>query len=238
MNLEALISAVPDWITASARSDPSLAYLAITVAMVLETVVAPIPAELIMPLAGLLVAQGHLQLAPVLLSGVLGSVLGAWFWYGIGRMVNHRRLELWLGRYGRWLGLGPELLHTIRRLFLRHGVALVFWGRLVPGVRTWVSVPAGIELMSQRLFLACTAAGSLLWVLVLTLGGQAVGQHRQRLLGWLMQWRHSLAAQPLPLLLAALVLAVALLLISRLRRGLPSPGAAMARRWRPRAPRR
>ena len=238
MNLEALTTAVPGWISASAASDPSLAYLLITVAMVLETVVAPIPAELIMPMAGLLVAQGHLQLVPVLISGVLGSVLGAWFWYGVGRMVNHRRLEHWLGRHGRWLGLRPELLHTSRRWFLRHGVALVFWGRLVPGIRTWISVPAGIELMSQRTFLTWTAAGSLIWVLVLTVSGQAIGQHRQRLLAWLTQARQGISALPLPLLLAALALAVSLLLIIRVRRGPRFPAAARGRPWRFPAPRR
>lgn len=243
MTLEALISAVPAWITATASRDPSLAYLAISVAMVLETVVAPIPAELIMPLAGVLVAQGHLALGPVLFAGLLGSVLGAWFWYGVGRMVNHQRLERWLQRRGRWLGLKPELLETSRRWFLRHGMALVFWGRLVPGVRTWISVPAGIELMSQRTFLSCTAAGSLIWILVLTLGGQALGRHGQSLQAALAQLalvpsRLSGSQQAGVVAGGLLVLAAAALLLIRFRRGPRPPAAAMARRWRFPAPRR
>jgi membrane protein DedA with SNARE-associated domain len=90
-------------------------------------------------------------------------------------MVNERRLERWLERHGRWLGLKPEDLARSRRWFNRHGVAVVFWGRIIPGVRTFVSLPAGIELMPQPLFLAWTTAGSLVWIVLLTLAGQALG---------------------------------------------------------------
>jgi membrane protein DedA with SNARE-associated domain len=138
-------------------------------------VVPPIPSEVVMPLAGFLVQQGKLELVPTLLAGLIGTVLGAWFWYGVGRQINEERLEHWLRRHGRWLGLRPEDLARSRRWFQRHGVAVVFWGRLIPGVRTFVSLPAGIELMPQALFLVWTAAGSLLWILLLTLAGQALG---------------------------------------------------------------
>ena len=90
-------------------------------------------------------------------------------------MINEQRLENWLRRHGRWLGLRPEDLARSRRWFNSHGVAVVFWGRVIPGIRTFVSLPAGIELMPQPLFLAWTTAGSLLWILLLTLAGQALG---------------------------------------------------------------
>jgi membrane protein DedA with SNARE-associated domain len=163
------------WILAAVEANPLLGYGVIALVMLLENVVPPIPSEVVMPLAGFLVQQGKLELVPTLLAGLIGTVLGAWFWYGVGRLINEERLEHWLRRHGRWLGLRPEDLARSRRWFQRHGVAVVFWGRLIPGVRTFVSLPAGIELMPQALFLAWTAAGSLLWILLLTLAGQALG---------------------------------------------------------------
>jgi membrane protein DedA with SNARE-associated domain len=176
------LTAVPRLIGEAAQASPLLGYAAIVLAMLLETVVAPMPAELILPFAGFLVHEGRLELVPVILAGVLGSVLGAWCWYGLGRLVNERRLERFAESHGTWLGLSPAVLAASRRWFARHGVAVVFWGRILPGVRTFVSVPAGIELMPQLSFLAWTAAGSLLWVSALTLAGLGLGEHYDRVL--------------------------------------------------------
>jgi membrane protein DedA with SNARE-associated domain len=170
-----LIEQLPQLILSAVEANPLLGYGAIALVMLLENVIPPIPSEVVMPLAGFLIQQGKLQLVPVLLAGLLGTVLGAWFWYGIGRMINEQRLEQWLANHGRWFGLRPEDLARSRRWFNRHGVAVVFWGRIIPGVRTFVSLPAGIELMPQPLFLAWTTAGSLLWLLFLTLAGKALG---------------------------------------------------------------
>jgi membrane protein DedA with SNARE-associated domain len=179
------ITAVPRLLGQAAEASPQLGYAAIVVAMLLETVVAPMPAELILPFAGFLVYEGRLALVPVIVAGVLGSVLGAWCWYGLGRLINERRLERFAARHGTWLGLSPAVLAASRRWFGRHGAAVVFWGRVIPGVRTFVSVPAGIELMPQPAFLAWTAAGSLLWVSALTLAGLALGSQYGRVLAWL-----------------------------------------------------
>ena len=205
-----LVTAVPRLLGEAAEASPLLGYAAIALAMLLETVVAPMPAELILPFSGFLVHQGRLELVPVILAGVVGSVLGAWCWYGLGRLVNERRLERFAARHGSWLGFSPATLAASRRWFNRHGVAVVFWGRIIPGVRTFVSVPAGIELMPQPSFLAWTAAGSLLWVTVLTLAGLALGEHYGKVLAVL---------EPIGgLLLAALMLAGAGALLVWLRR--------------------
>lgn len=179
------VTAVPRLLGDAAEASPLLGYVAIVVAMLLETVVAPMPAELILPFAGFLVHEGRLELVPVILAGVLGSVLGAWCWYGLGRLINERRLERFAARHGSWLGFSPAALAASRRWFGRHGAAVVFWGRVIPGVRTFVSVPAGIELMAQPAFLAWTAAGSTLWVSALTLAGLALGPYHGRVLAWL-----------------------------------------------------
>ena len=117
--------------------------------------------------------------AAVLTSGVgrfVGHLVGCASWYGIGRVINEKRLEVWLSRHGRWIGISPAELARSHRWFNRYGTALVFWGRLVPGIRTLISVPAGIELMPFAPFLIWTTAGSLIWTLLLTLAGLGLGE--------------------------------------------------------------
>jgi alkaline phosphatase len=157
-------------------------YAGIVAAMVLENVIPPVPSELIMPLAGFYVGQGKLDFVLVVLSGLLGTVLGALPWYGLGRLVNEERLRRLLQRRGRWLGVSPEELDQSRIWFQRHGAAVVFWGRLIPAIRTLISVPAGIELMPFGSFLLWTTAGSLIWNLALTGAGWLLGSNWQRVL--------------------------------------------------------
>jgi membrane protein DedA with SNARE-associated domain len=178
------VEALPRLIQAGADRHPLLGYGLITLGMFLENLVPPIPAELIMPLGGFLAHKGQLQLLPVIVSGLVGTVLGAWFWYGIGRLINEERLEHLIGRHGRWMGLTPAGLRQSRRWFQRHGAAVVFWGRLVPGVRTLISVPAGIELMPQPGFLAWTTAGSSILVTALALAGTVLGENYGTVLRW------------------------------------------------------
>jgi membrane protein DedA with SNARE-associated domain len=185
MTLSEFIDALPTLISQAVEANPLLGYLAIALVMLLENVIPPIPSEVVMPLAGFLVHQGKLDLVATVLAGLVGTVLGAWFWYGVGRLVNEEQLERWLARRGRWLGIEPQALAQSRRWFNRHGVAVVFWGRVIPGIRTLVSVPAGIELMPQRTFLFWTTAGSLLWVLLLTVMGSALGEGYKRVATWL-----------------------------------------------------
>ena len=176
MGVMELVQQLPQLIGAAVDANPWLGYGAIFAAMFLENLFPPIPSELIMPLGGFYVQQGQLALVPVVLAGLLGTVLGALPWYGIGRLINEQRLERWLERYGRWIGISPQELQRSRSWFNRYGTALVFWGRLVPGIRTLISVPAGIELMPLAPFLIWTTAGSLIWTLLLTLAGLALGQ--------------------------------------------------------------
>lgn len=171
-----LIEKLPNLILDAVETSPLLGYSAIALVMLLENVIPPIPSEVVMPLAGFLIQQGKLEIVPVLIAGLLGTVLGAWFWYGVGRLMSEEHLEHWLSNHGRWFGLKAEDLLRSRRWFNRHGVAVVFWGRLIPGLRAFVSLPAGIEMMPQLLFLSWTTAGSLIWILILTIAGQVLGK--------------------------------------------------------------
>ena len=176
MGLSVLVTQLPDLIGQAVEANQWLGYTAIFAAMFLENLFPPIPSELIMPLGGFYVQQGQLQLVPVVLAGLLGTVLGALPWYGIGRLVNEERIELWLSRYGGWIGIRPEELGRSRKWFGRYGTVLVFWGRLVPGIRTLISVPAGIEMMPMTPFLLWTTAGSLIWTVLLTVAGMVMGE--------------------------------------------------------------
>lgn len=189
---QAWIEGLPELMGQAVEASPGLGYLAVGLVMLLENLIPPIPSEVVMPFAGYLVGQGRLDLLPTVLAGLLGTVLGAWFWYGIGRLVPEPRLALWLEGEGRWLGIRADQLARSRHWFQRHGSALVFWGRLVPGVRTLVSVPAGIERMPQGPFLVWTTAGSLVWTLLLTLAGKGLGQGYERVQGWLAPWAHGI----------------------------------------------
>ncbi len=185
MDPGALLIALPRLIGDAVAASPLLGYGAIFTAMVLENVFPPIPSELIMPLGGFYVQQGTLQLVPVVLAGLLGTVVGALPWYGLGRLVNEQRLEVWLQRHGRWLGISVAELRRTRAWFARYGRAVGFWGRLVPGSRTLISVPAGVEWMPLPPFLLWTTMGSFLWTLLLTVAGMALGTGYQRVETWL-----------------------------------------------------
>jgi alkaline phosphatase len=190
--LASLAEGLPKLILDGVERNPLLGYGLIALAMLLENLIPPIPSELIMPLGGVLVDEGRLDFVPVVVAGLVGTVLGAWFWYAVGRLLRADRLATWLGSGGRLLGLGAESLAASQVWFGRHGVAVVFWGRLLPAIRTLISVPAGMELMPQGPFLLWTTAGSLIWVLVLTLVGMQLGSRATELFaalgpisGWL-----------------------------------------------------
>ncbi len=185
MEISEFISSLPILIGNAVETNQWIGYGAILLAMFLENLIPPIPSELIMPLGGYYISQGQLDFLPVVLAGLIGTVVGALPWYGIGRLVNEERLELWLEKNGRWLGINPQELARSRKWFNRYGVSLVFWGRLVPGIRTLISVPAGIELMPMTPFLIWTTAGSLIWTLFLTITGFFLGDNYENIATWI-----------------------------------------------------
>ncbi len=152
--------------------------------MLLENVFPPIPSELIMPLAGFLAASGEMSFAGVMGAGVLGSVLGALLWYWIGLAFGRERVFWLIDRYGVWLTLSREETERAFAWFGRWGYWAVFFGRLVPGVRTLISVPAGLARMPFLPFLATTALGSLIWVTGLTLAGYVLQANYQLVEDW------------------------------------------------------
>ncbi len=150
-------------------------WVGLVLAMTVENLVQFVPSLLILPLAGHLSAAGLIPLPVVLVSCTAASLLGCLIWYALGRLVNAQRLEAWAHRRGSVLGLTPQGLATSRQWFARHGWQVVCWGRLVPLVRTNVSLPAGIELMPLPAFLGWSALGSGLWNTSFIVMGYSLG---------------------------------------------------------------
>jgi membrane protein DedA with SNARE-associated domain/uncharacterized membrane protein YkvA (DUF1232 family) len=139
--------------------------------MLAENVFPPIPSELIMPLAGFVAAQGQLNPVLVVVAGTLGSVLGALPWYYAGRWLGKERVCAFAARHGRWLTLSEKEIGQAMRWFERHGRIAVLVGRLVPTVRTLISLPAGMARMPLLPFLLYSSIGTLAWTAALTASG-------------------------------------------------------------------
>lgn len=166
-----------DWITGIVDR---AGYTGVFFLMVAENLFPPIPSELIMPLAGFTAAQGKLNVVLVVLAGTAGSLLGALFWYYIGRWLGQERLKHFAARHGRWLTLTPEQVGQASDWFDRYGAMAVFFGRLVPTVRTLISVPAGISAMPLASFLLFTALGTAIWTALLAGAGYVLQDHYGR----------------------------------------------------------
>jgi len=145
--------------------------------MFLENIIPPIPSEIIMPLGGFFVYQQKLNFYILVFWGLFGTILGSLPWYYLGKLVNEKRLSNFLDNKGKYLGISSNDLIKSKAWFDKYGVSLVFWGRLVPGIRTLISVPAGIELMPLRKFLIWTTFGSCIWVVLLTYAGYLFGEN-------------------------------------------------------------
>lgn len=146
-------------------------YLGIFLLMFLENLFPPIPSELIMPLAGFAAARGDLNITLVVAAGTAGSVVGALPWYYLGVLFGRERLKRIADKHGRWLTVSSGDIDVVSRWFERHGRSAIFFGRLVPAIRTLISVPAGIVRMPMLAFLAYSAAGSLIWTGLLAAAG-------------------------------------------------------------------
>lgn len=163
-----------EWIT---NTIAAFGYLGIAFLMMLENILPPIPSEIIVPLAAFTATQGKLHLAGVIVSGTIGSVLGTIPWYFVGSHVGEKRLRRWINRYGKWMMLSGRDLDRLQQGFKKYGAAIVLFGRLLPAVRTYVSIPAGLEAMPWLLFLLYSSIGTLAWVSLLAVLGYSLGQN-------------------------------------------------------------
>lgn len=148
----------------------------IALLMFLENIFPPIPSELIMPLAGYEAAAGSMSIVSVIIAGTIGSLAGVVPWYYLGKAMGLRRTKAFADKHGRWLTMGADDVEKASDWFQRHGAGAVLFGRLVPTVRTLISVPAGIARMPLWQFLIYSAIGSAAWTTLLAMSGYLLGQ--------------------------------------------------------------
>lgn len=160
-------------------------YLGLFALMVLENIFPPIPSEVILPLAGYSVATDGMTLPLVIMVATLGTVVGTLPWYYAGRIFGAVRLKKLSVRYGRLLTLSPSDIEAAEEWFRAHGKKVVFFGRLIPTVRTLISVPAGFARMPTMSFLVYSFAGSLLWTTLLVYLGFLLGNQHDRVADYL-----------------------------------------------------
>ncbi|WP_294123598.1 DedA family protein [Sphingomonas sp.] len=163
-----------DWIV---RLIEQSGYLGVAFLMFLETVFPPIPSEVIMSVAGVAAGQGKLSYALVVAAGTAGAMLGNILWYLAARALGIQRLEPIIRRWGRWITMSWTEVERAQRWFDEHGTFFVFLGRLLPTVRSLVSVPAGLLKMSFRRFMLASTFGTAAWTAILAGAGFKLGEN-------------------------------------------------------------
>lgn len=157
----------------------------IAVLMLVENIFPPLPSEVVMPWAGYAVSKGRISAVAAVLAGSVGSFAGALFWYFVGKRIGKDRLLRWVERHGAWLTLTTSDIQRTDDWFDRWGGWAVLFCRMVPGIRTFISVPAGFAEMEPVRFSVCTAIGTVLWTALLTGAG------------WWLADQHGSLAKPL-----------------------------------------
>src|SRR5205085_885156 len=149
-------------------------YVGVFLLMLIETMFPPSPSELILPLAGMRAAQGPLGLAGVILFATAGAMLGNFLWYLFARAIRPDRFRHFIDHYGRWIAMDWRDVETMQRHFARHGAGIVFVGRMIPALRTFISVPPGILRMPVARYLVWSTLGTAVWSGALATGGYAL----------------------------------------------------------------
>ncbi|ENV11292.1 hypothetical protein F966_01083 [Acinetobacter higginsii] len=164
-----------------------LGYLGIAFLMFLDNIFPPIPSEIIMPSAGYTASKGELTLIGVIIAGSAGSILAAMLFYWIGRKVPQQRLFQFIERYGKYLRIQVADLDKALTWFNKHGHRIVFFGRMIPAVRSLISIPAGISRMPFSKFMLYSSAGTLIWTSFLAYLGYHFSENQTLMLAILQR---------------------------------------------------
>lgn len=159
----------------------AIGYPGIVLMMALENVFPPIPSEAVLPFAGALAAKGEMNFWGAVAAGTAGSVLGAAALYALGYAAHEAGARRLVAAYGRYVLISEDDLDRAAGWFNRYGEAVIFFGRLIPIIRSLVSIPAGYTRMNPVRFLVYTTLGTALWSLLLTYAGWALGENWERI---------------------------------------------------------
>ncbi|MCO7125847.1 DedA family protein [Sporolactobacillus shoreicorticis] len=185
-------------------------YAGIFFIIFLENIFPPIPSEVILTFGGFMTTHSRLTAPLVIFFATFGSVAGAAVLYAIGRFLSIERLERFVARWGHVLRLKPGDLTKASGWFERHGYPAVFFCRMIPLIRSLISIPAGMAKMNPLYFLLTTAAGTLIWNTVLVLLGASLGKSWDKVLEWMDLYSH--------VTYALIIIAAAALIIYWLKR--------------------
>lgn len=187
--LTQILNAINDWALSIIST---LGYPGLGLVMFLENVFPPIPSELVLPLAGWLTLgeNAKFSLIGVTLVGAMGSVAGAFFFYGLGKWFDESRVRGLLQRFGKWFMLSEADLDVALSWFANYGEYVIFFGRMVPIIRSLISVPAGLANMHVGRFALYTALGTALWSFVLAFAGRLLGENWALVSEFIGQYEH------------------------------------------------
>jgi len=170
------------WVTEIIKST---GYAGIVLLMFVENIFPPIPSEIVVPLSGFLVAKDQFTMAGVVIASTLGSMLGALAFYYAGYRLGVERLKQWCENYGHWVAITPKDINKAQQWLQRYGVWAVLLLRLVPGLRSLISLPAGIVKMPLGVFLLASTIGTAAWNVLLATIGYQLGSRFKIVEQWL-----------------------------------------------------
>ncbi|UJL46079.1 DedA family protein [Virgibacillus sp. NKC19-16] len=160
-------------------------YLGIFLMMALENVFPPIPSEIVLPFGGFLTTYADLTVLGVIIAATAGSVLGAIILYGIGLLLDVERLEIIVDRWGHILRVKKSDVHKADAWFDRYGYWTVLFCRMIPLIRSLISIPAGMSNMKFWLFLLFTTIGTVIWNIILITAGVVLGESWENILDFM-----------------------------------------------------
>ncbi|WP_411291431.1 DedA family protein [Sphingorhabdus sp.] len=160
-------------------------YWGVALLMLLETIFPPIPSEVIMTVAGVSSARGNMNLAGTIAAGTAGAMLGNWIWYWVAVKFGEARMQIFIDRFSRWLTLDWEEVERGHRLFRKHGSIIVLIARMLPTLRSLISIPAGLFGMTLRRFLIFSTIGTAGWTAALACAGYFLGSQFEDVEKWL-----------------------------------------------------
>ena len=172
--MTAILESLSNWIQEFILA---IGYPGIVLVMAIENIFPPIPSELVLPFGGALSAKGDMNFWGVVAAGTAGSVIGALVLYTVGYFAREAGVRRLIAVYGRYIFVSEQDLDRAADWFERYGEAVVFFGRLIPIIRSIISVPAGYTRMNLGRFLLFTTLGTLLWSLLLTYIGRVLGEN-------------------------------------------------------------
>lgn len=193
----------------------TMGYPGLYLVMFLENVFPPIPSEVVLPLAGSLTLTGRFTIPLITIIGMAGSLTGAFLFYGLGKWLGEARVRKFIEKYGRYALLSVDDFDKSLQWFDKYDEWVIFFSRMVPIVRSLISIPAGIASMNLLPFSIYTILGTALWSFVLSFGGRLLGEQWPLIADYINTYQN--------IVLALCLLAVVVFVVNRLMRRKKNP---------------